>query len=249
MSRQRTPPGVPAGTDEGAGQRVSSRLILMGLGYIMLSTLIVGGWAQLAPRSFYDDFPGLGFAWVGVDGPYNEHPIRDVGGGYLAVAAVALLALPRPRVALTRVTAVATLVARTPHLLYHIGTIDLLLTALEQALQMVSLASLVALPMLLLWGDDDATGSARGTVAADKSHHGNEAEEHAMTEKSKSVEHDDAGEPDDEVPGTGIFEDETLVTDLDEDGDGVPGIYPGPPAHTGGEAEPGPAPADEAEEE
>jgi len=44
-----------------------------------------------------------------------------------------------------------------------------------------------------------------------------------------------------EVPGTGIFGDETLVRDID-DGH-PPGLYPTRPAHTGGEAHPGPAPA------
>lgn len=49
----------------------------------------------------------------------------------------------------------------------------------------------------------------------------------------------DAG-TDDEVPGTGIMGDETLVRDAD--GAGVPGVYPAPPAHTGGAAHPGPGP-------
>ena len=44
-----------------------------------------------------------------------------------------------------------------------------------------------------------------------------------------------------EVPGTGIMGDETLVRDAD--GAGVPGIYPGSPGHTGGAAHPGPTPA------
>ena len=43
-----------------------------------------------------------------------------------------------------------------------------------------------------------------------------------------------------EVPGTGIFGDETLVRD--ENAGGPPGIYPAPAAHTGGVAHPGPTP-------
>ena len=43
----------------------------------------------------------------------------------------------------------------------------------------------------------------------------------------------------DEVPGTGIMGDETLVRDAD--GEGLPGISPGSNTHTGGEAHPGPA--------
>ncbi len=39
------------------------------LGYLALVSLQIGLWAQFAPRSFYDDFPGLGRAWVAIDGP------------------------------------------------------------------------------------------------------------------------------------------------------------------------------------
>ena len=58
------------------------------LGYLAVTSLLVGVWAQFAPRSFYDDFPGLGRVWVRVDGPFNEHLVRDVGGLNLALAAV-----------------------------------------------------------------------------------------------------------------------------------------------------------------
>ena len=44
-----------------------------------------------------------------------------------------------------------------------------------------------------------------------------------------------------DAPGTGIMGDETIVRDLDDGR--PPGIYPGPPAHTGGIAHPGPTPA------
>ena len=55
----------------------------------------------------------------------------------------------------------------------------------------------------------------------------------------------ECGGPEAEVPGTGVMGDETLVRDAD--GEGVPGLYPGMPAHTGGEAHAGPGTtADEA---
>jgi len=65
--------------------------------------------------------------------------------------------------------------------------------------------------------------------------------------RHESVDHldpTDAGLMDPErndAPGTGIMGDETVVRDVD---DGPPpGIYPAPPAHTGGLAHPGPTPA------
>ena len=35
-------------------------------------SLEIGLWAQLAPRSFFDHYPGLGRAWVGIDGPQTS---------------------------------------------------------------------------------------------------------------------------------------------------------------------------------
>ena len=101
-----------------------TRWIRIALGYLALVSLEIGVWAQLAPRSFYDHFPGLGRAWVSVDGPYNEHLVRDVGGLNLALAAVliaALVTLSRP---LIIAAAVASLLYGVPHLVYHIANTD-----------------------------------------------------------------------------------------------------------------------------
>ena len=50
----------------------------LGLAYLSAIALALGIWAGGAPRSFYENFPGLGMTWVSVDGPYNEHLVRDV---------------------------------------------------------------------------------------------------------------------------------------------------------------------------
>ena len=94
------------------------------LGYLTLVSLEVGVWAQFAPRSFYDNFPGLGRAWVRVDGPFNEHLVRDVGGLNLAISAVliaAFVTLSRPMII---AASVATLLYGAPHLVYHIANTD-----------------------------------------------------------------------------------------------------------------------------
>jgi hypothetical protein len=82
-------------------------------------SLVVGAWAQGFPRSFYDDFPGMGRVWVAVDGPYNEHLVRDVGGLNLGLAFVAILALVTGSVLLARAAGGAALLYGVPHLLYH----------------------------------------------------------------------------------------------------------------------------------
>src|SRR3712207_7559838 len=55
--------------------------------------LAAGSWQMFAPEAFYRNFPGWGRHWVSVDGPYNEHLLRDAGQGNLAFGVVALVAL------------------------------------------------------------------------------------------------------------------------------------------------------------
>jgi hypothetical protein len=83
-----------------------------------VTVLIVGAWAQFAPASFSTSFP-FGRGWVGVDGPYNEHLVRDVGGLNLALAVIVLAAARSLRPEVVRLAAGATLVYAVPHLAYH----------------------------------------------------------------------------------------------------------------------------------
>jgi hypothetical protein len=91
---------------------------------IAAGSLLVGVWAQGFPRSFYGHFPGLGHAWVAVDGPYNEHLVRDVGGLNLALASVAIIALFTGSAPVARAAGVAALVFGVPHLAYHVTHLD-----------------------------------------------------------------------------------------------------------------------------
>ena len=86
--------------------------------------LYVGGWAAVVPRSFYDSFPGLGSVWVAVDGPYNEHLVRDVGTLYVALAAASIVAAASHRADAGRVVGVAWIVFSIPHLSYHLAHLD-----------------------------------------------------------------------------------------------------------------------------
>ncbi len=83
---------------------------------------VLGLWATLAPRAFYDDFPGLGRHWIDVDGPYNEHLIRDIGELWLGVAAVALVALVSGGPLVTRLVGLVVVTFSAPHLVYHLAT-------------------------------------------------------------------------------------------------------------------------------
>jgi hypothetical protein len=99
------------------------------LGYLGFNTLLVGVWAQMAPRSFYDSFPGLGRVWVAIDGPYNEHLIRDVGGLNLALTTVLVGAVFTMSRSLVISATIAALLYGVPHVIYHLAHTEPLATS------------------------------------------------------------------------------------------------------------------------
>ena len=78
-----------------------------------------GAWAAFAPRQFYDSFPGAGHHWVAVDGPYNEHLVRDAGAFFLALGVLALVAAVIGSRDWSIAASVSWLVFSVPHLVYH----------------------------------------------------------------------------------------------------------------------------------
>src|SRR5438874_4047685 len=86
--------------------------------------LVLGAWAQLGPRSFYDDFPGGGRHWISADGPFNEHLVRDFGGLNLGLGLVAVVAVVTLGPAIVRAAAGAALAFGVPHFAYHLANLD-----------------------------------------------------------------------------------------------------------------------------
>lgn len=117
---------------------------------LLLNSLLVGLWAQFAPDSFYHSFPGLGWVWVGVDGPYNEHLLRDVGGLNLALAVLLGLAWLEPSPSLLRAAALATLAYQIPHNLYHLEHLSLIEGSVSQTAQTIGLLLGIGASLLLL---------------------------------------------------------------------------------------------------
>ncbi|HEV3226732.1 MAG TPA: hypothetical protein VGZ52_07850 [Acidimicrobiales bacterium] len=116
---------------------------------IAIGNGVVGLWASVAPRSFYDDFPGAGRHWVAVDGPYNEHLVRDVGALNLALMAVLVAAIVRGGRYLVQVVAAAELIYSLPHFLYHATHLDPFEGGDKVAL-LVSLGITIIVPIALL---------------------------------------------------------------------------------------------------
>ncbi len=101
-----------------------TRLRQVALVVIAASTGVVGLWATAAPEVVLRGLPRHGPVWVAVDGPYNEHLVRDVGSLNLALAFVAVLALITGSTLLARAAGGAALIYGVPHLLYHATHLD-----------------------------------------------------------------------------------------------------------------------------
>ena len=121
------------------------RLVRILLVWLSLSSLI-GFWAALAPRSFYDDFPGGGRSWVSPDGPYNEHLVRDFGALNLALSVLTIAAAIMLVRSLAVVAALAWLAYSVPHLVYHLRHLDVY----ETSDQIANVAALALAPVLAI---------------------------------------------------------------------------------------------------
>jgi uncharacterized membrane protein YczE len=89
------------------------------LGALAAFQFFIGFWALFLPVSFYEAFPYGGTPWVALLPPYNEHLVRDVGAGTLALGVALVLAawwLDR-RVVVTAL--VAFLTFTVPHTVFH----------------------------------------------------------------------------------------------------------------------------------
>ena len=126
------------------------RVVRVVLAVWAVASVQLGIWATFAPRSFFDDYPGFGRHWVRVDGPYNEHLVRDFGALNLALAIVtiaALVTLSRPMVI---AVAVAWLAWSVPHLVYHLRHLDVFSSTDDKVLNVVALSALPVLAVVVL---------------------------------------------------------------------------------------------------
>ncbi len=138
-----------------------TRLRQLALVVIAAASGVVGVWAQAFPQSFYDDFPGAGRVWVAVDGPFNEHLVRDVGGLNLGLAFVAVLALVTGSVIAARAAGGAALLYGVPHLAYHAANLDGYESADKVAmLGSLAFAVLAGIAALAAPADEGATATS-----------------------------------------------------------------------------------------
>jgi hypothetical protein len=145
------------------GIRRHRALVRVALIYLTVSIGAVAVWILIAPRGFYDSFPGGGSHWVSALPPYNEHLERDFGAAGLGLAVLAALAAVWMERRVVQAAAIAILVAGLPHLAYHLTTTGRYSTG-DNVGSLTGLALDVLLPVALLYlVSDRGQGLVTGT--------------------------------------------------------------------------------------
>ena len=125
-------------------------LIRFALIFLALTAGSVAVWILVAPKGFYDNFPGGSSHWVSALPPYNEHLERDFGAAGLGLAVLAVLAALWMERRVIQAAAIAILVAGVPHLAYHLTTTGHYSTG-DNVGSLLGLALDVALPLAILY--------------------------------------------------------------------------------------------------
>lgn len=125
-------------------------LLKSALAYLAVVGIVVGIWALGFPTDFYNAFPGCGRTWVSLDGPYNEHLVRDVGGFYIGTGVLAAFGFFRPAMVHPLVVGLSTFSFNLPHLIYHYSKLSLFASPIDQIGNAVALGlALIASIMLI----------------------------------------------------------------------------------------------------
>jgi hypothetical protein len=137
--------------------------IRIALIYLTITIGFVAIWILVAPRGFYNTFPGAGAHWVSALPPYNEHLERDFGATSLGIALLAGLAAYWMDKRVIQAAALTLLAAGLPHLIYHLTTTGHYSTG-DNVASLFGLALDVVLPLGLLYLVSD--GAQRAAPAA-----------------------------------------------------------------------------------
>lgn len=97
----------------------SRRGMRIGLAVLTVPSVLTGAWALFAPASWYASYGPKG-ATPSLFGPYNEHFVQDLGGGFLAIGVVLLFALVRTQRDVVRAALLAFFAFTLPHFAVHL---------------------------------------------------------------------------------------------------------------------------------
>jgi hypothetical protein len=117
-----------------------------------LPNVVTGLWAVVAPRHWFDHFPGFGPLLVAAEPPFNAHLATDAGVGFLALGLAVVVAALLARSHLLAGALAISFVGAVPHLAYHLLNPAPGLTDAENAMSSMSLAFGVVLLAVFAWG-------------------------------------------------------------------------------------------------
>jgi hypothetical protein len=137
-------------------------VIRFALIYLAITIGVVAAWILIAPRNFYDEFPGGSAHWVSALPPYNEHLIRDFGSAGLGLAVLAVLAAVWMERRVVQAAAIALFVGSLPHAVYHATTTESYSTG-DNVLSLGGLFLQTLLPLAVLYLASE--GAQRSSMA------------------------------------------------------------------------------------
>jgi hypothetical protein len=141
--------------------------IRIGLVFLAITIGWLAVWILIAPRGFYDNFPGGSVHWVSALPPYNEHLERDFGAAALGLALLAALAAYWMERRVVQAAGICLLAAGLPHLAYHLTTTGHYSTG-DNVASLFGLALDVVLPLGILYLASDGAQSPLARPATDR---------------------------------------------------------------------------------
>lgn len=119
------------------------------LGFLLVTALIIGLTATLAPVTFYEEFPFVTH-WVDLLPPYNEHLVTDVGGLYLGFVVLFGWAAKTLDRTLVKAVSVAWLLVAAIHLAFHATHLSHFSSG-DAIAEIASLTLLLVPPPIAIW--------------------------------------------------------------------------------------------------
>jgi hypothetical protein len=128
--------------------------------------LLIGLWAVLSPEGWFDSFPGFDPRLVAAEPPFNEHLASDAGAGFLATGVGLLAAALWARRDGLRVALLAYVAFTLPHTGWHALNPSALLSGVEDATNVLVLASGLVLAAVFAYGSGDRPPLARAAASS-----------------------------------------------------------------------------------
>lgn len=117
----------------------------------LVALVPLAAWPLVSPESFYDNYPGGGFHWIDVNGPYNEHFLIDFGALNAALVVLIVFALWKPSATLLRATGLAIAVYALPHAIYHLAHTDVYADGFEKVVATAPLVLQLGMGAAIAW--------------------------------------------------------------------------------------------------